>query len=142
MHENIFTPKLLDQVKKESMPIIRDANNRILMTRATLRPKVQLFSFAPEITFLVCEKLAVSIILGRVFCERSVEAIYLQSKYVVLDEASTIRIMRKTQERAVKDEKSKTKHSQGEGLSLTTRESVTTKGDSSRKTGDPILSKP
>lgn len=67
IHENVLTPKLPKQVKRESKAIIEDAKKCRLMMRGTLRLEVQLGSLAPEVKLIVCEKLAVSEILGGIY---------------------------------------------------------------------------
>lgn len=64
IHENVLTPKLVKQVKRESILVLRDANKHRVMMKGTQRLRVQLDSFAPKGKFIVCEKLAVSVILG------------------------------------------------------------------------------
>lgn len=104
MHENVLRPELLKQVKTEDIPLIRETNKHRLMMGRTIRIRVPLGSLAPEVKFMVCENLAVSVVWRGEFCERFVEAIYPPRKYVVLDDSSTIPIIRETQDGAPKDE--------------------------------------
>ena len=55
---------------------IGDANNTPLRTVGTIKMPVRLGHFVAVAEFLVCEKLAVPLILGADYCDRFVEAIY------------------------------------------------------------------
>ena len=73
---------------------IGDANNRPLRTVGTIRMPVRLGLFVATAEFVVCEKLAVPLILGADYCDRFVEAIYPRKKTVELADFSEVPIIR------------------------------------------------
>lgn len=79
--------------------------------------KIQLDSFAPDVISIACEKLAVPVILGSDFCEKFVEGIYPGKKYMVLDYASTIAVIRKASGRAVREAEVQNERPETEGNS-------------------------
>lgn len=85
------------------MPIIRDADNRRLMMKRTLRLKIQLGSFVPDVKFIVCGRLGVLVVFGKDFFHSFVEGIYPQKKDMVLDDIATIPITWKASEGAQTD---------------------------------------
>ena len=73
---------------------IGDANNRPLRTVGTIKMPVRLGHFVAVAEFLVCEKLAVPLILGADYCDRFVEAIYPRKKMVESVDFSEVPIIR------------------------------------------------
>ena len=61
---------------------IGDAKNRRPRTVGTIRISMRLGRFVATAEFIVCEKLAVPLILGAYYCDRFVEAIYPRKKTV------------------------------------------------------------
>ena len=78
---------------------IGDANNRPLRTVGTIRKPVRLGRFVATAEFIVCEKLAVPLILGADYCDRFVEAIYPGKKTVELADFSEVLIVRRSSSR-------------------------------------------
>ena len=74
---------------------IGDANNRPLRTVSTIRMPVRLGRFVATAEFIVCEKLAVPLILGADYCDRFVEAIYPRKKTVELADFSEAPMIRR-----------------------------------------------
>ena len=74
---------------------IGDANNRPLHTVDTIRMPVRLGRFVGTAEFIVCEKLAVPLILGVDYCDRLVEGIYPRKKTVELADFSEVPIIRR-----------------------------------------------
>ena len=74
---------------------IGDANNRPLRTLGTIRMPVRLGKFVAAAEFIVCERLAVPLILGADYCDRFVEAIYPRRKTVELADFSEVPIVRR-----------------------------------------------
>ena len=69
---------------------IGDANNGPLRTLGTTKMPVRLGRFVAAAEFIVCEKLAVPLILGADYCDRFVEAIYPRMKTVELADFSEV----------------------------------------------------
>ena len=74
---------------------IGDAKNRLLRTVGTTRMPVTLGRFVAIAEFIVCEKLAVPLILGADYCDRLVEAIYPRKDTVELADFSEVPIIRR-----------------------------------------------
>ena len=72
---------------------IGDANNRPLRTVGTIKMPVRLGHFVATAELIVCEKLAVPLILGADYCDRFVDAIYPRKKTVELAEFSEVPIV-------------------------------------------------
>ena len=73
---------------------IGDANNRPLRTVGTIKMPMRLGRFVVTAEFIVCEKLALPLILGADYCDRFVEAIYPRKKTVELEDSSEVPIVR------------------------------------------------
>ena len=73
---------------------IGDENNRLLRTVGTIKMPVRLGCFVTMAEFIVCEKLAVPLILGAHYCDRFVEAIYPRKKTAELADFSEVPIVR------------------------------------------------
>lgn len=95
INDNVLPAEILKNMKRETLPVRKDANKLGAAMRGTIRMKGPLVSFTPMVKFPVCEKLGVAAILGGKFWERFVEAIYAQRKCVVLGDACTIPIIHK-----------------------------------------------
>lgn len=74
---------------------IRDANNRPLRTIGLIKLPVRLGRFLALMEFIVCERLAVPLILGASYFDKFVEAIYLRKRKVELADHSEIPIVRR-----------------------------------------------
>ena len=74
---------------------IGDANNRPLRTVGTIKMPVRLGRFVATAKFIVCEKLAVQLIICADYCDRFVEAIYPRKKSVELADFSEVPIVRR-----------------------------------------------
>ena len=74
---------------------IGDANNGPLRTVGTIRMPVRIGRFVATAEFIVCEKLAVPIILGADYFDRFLEEIYPQKKTVELADFSEVPIIRR-----------------------------------------------
>ena len=75
---------------------IGGAKNRPLHTIGTIRIPMRLGRFVATAQFIVCEKLAVPLILGADYCDRFVEAIYPRKKIVELADFSEVPILRRS----------------------------------------------
>ena len=72
---------------------IDDANSMPLPTLGTIKMPVRLGSFVAAAEFIVCEKLAVPLILGADYSDRFVEAIHPREKTVELADFSVVTIL-------------------------------------------------
>lgn len=81
---------------------IGDANNRPLRTIGSLKMPVRLGRFVALVDFIVCAKLAVTIILGADYCDKFVEAIYPRRRIVELTDSSEVSIVRKVVSKKMK----------------------------------------
>ena len=87
-------------IRPAAFPDICDANNRPLITSCLLRLLVRLGRYLVEVEFIVCERLATTMILGADFCDRYVEAIRPRKKQVELDDGTIVPIVRKPAKRS------------------------------------------
>jgi hypothetical protein len=81
-------------VRKQPCGAIRGANNKPLKTEGVVTLFVRVGTQTTRQQFIVVENLAVSVILGCQFCDTHVEAIRPRKKDVVLDDGSTVPIIR------------------------------------------------
>ena len=83
------------KIRQAALPDVCDANNRPLQTAGLITLPVKLGRYLVDVQFIVCNKLAASMILGADFCDRYVEAIRPRLRKVELEDGSTIPIIRK-----------------------------------------------
>ena len=94
---------------------IGNANNRSLRTAGTIKMPVRLGRFVATAEFIVCEKLAVPLILGADYCDRFLEAIYPRKKTVELADFSGVPIVRRSSARTGKQRLVPEEDQKGEG---------------------------
>lgn len=90
-----LTPFLKTQVVHESGTIkIHDAIDKPIHIIGSINLYVHVGRMTELVNFLVCERLAVSAILGCDFCDQFVECIYSKTRSVELVDGSTLPIVR------------------------------------------------
>ena len=95
VRESDLPPGYEASMRYGPVPNIGDANNKPIAMKGYIAMLLRVGHFIVKTDFLVCERLAVPLILGRDFCDRFVKAIKRRKNRVELVNGCTVPIVRK-----------------------------------------------